>query len=376
MPENKGTVLYVGGFELPDKNAAAHRVLNNAKILRELGYNVVFCGVDREISASAQSAEIISGFESYPVPYPKSTKQWLKQMLNIGQYSYLINKFSDIRIVICYNLHAAPLAKLIRLCRRNNIKIVADCTEWYENKFSFNPVKLIKCIDTFLCMRVFQKKCDGMIAISNYLAEYYKKSVRSIMVLPPLVDLSDEKFAFQTPKTENDIPTFVYSGSPSDSKESLGDVVKCFDNITDLDYRLIIVGVTAEQFSAIYGFSPKSNKIEFRGRVPHKEALNAVRQSDYAIIIRPRTRVTTAGFPTKFAEAISVGTAVIANDTSDLKMYIKDGKNGYLISRDKTEENFRKILLSQKNVSVEIGIFDYKKYIKQFELFLKALFKE
>lgn len=376
MPENKGTVLYVGGFELPDKNAAAHRVLNNAKILRELGYNVVFCGVDREISASAQSAEIISGFESYPVPYPKSTKQWLKQMLNIGQYSYLINKFSDIRIVICYNLHAAPLAKLIRLCRRNNIKIVADCTEWYENKFSFNPVKLIKCIDTFLCMRVFQKKCDGMIAISNYLAEYYKKSVRSIMVLPPLVDLSDEKFTFQTPKTENDIPTFVYSGSPSASKESLGDVVKCFDNITDLDYRLIIVGVTAEQFSAIYGFFPKSNKIEFRGRVPHKEALNAVRQSDYAIIIRPRTRVTTAGFPTKFAEAISVGTAVIANDTSDLKMYIKDGKNGYLISRDKTEEDFRKILLSQKNVSVEIGIFDYKKYIKQFELFLKALFKE
>ncbi len=171
MPENKGTVLYVGGFELPDKNAAAHRVLNNAKILRELGYNVVFCGVDREISASAQGAEIISGFESYPVPYPKSRKQWLKQMLNIGQYSYLINKFSNIRIVICYNLHAAPLAKLIRLCRRNNIKIVADCTEWYENKFSVNPVKLIKCIDTFLCMRVFQKKCDGMIAISNYLAD-------------------------------------------------------------------------------------------------------------------------------------------------------------------------------------------------------------
>lgn len=373
MPENKGTVLYVGGFELPDKNAAAHRVLNNAKILRELGYNVVFCGVDREISASAQSAEIISGFESYPVPYPKSRKQWLKQMLNIGQYSYLINKFSNIRIVICYNLHAAPLAKLIRLCRRNNIKIVADCTEWYENKFSFNPVKLIKCIDTFLCMRVFQKKCDGMIAISNYLAEYYKKSVKSIMVLPPLVDLSDEKFAFQTPKTENDIPNFVYSGSPSASKESLGDVVKCFDNITDLDYRLIIVGVTAEQFSAMYGFSPKSNKIEFRGRVPHKEALNAVRQSDYAIIIRPRTRVTMAGFPTKFAEAISVGTAVIANDTSDLSLYLKDGKNGYLADEKNLEHSLRDVLAAPINKNVSKEQFNYKNYITVTEKFFKSI---
>lgn len=373
MPENKGTVLYVGGFELPDKNAAAHRVLNNAKILREIGYNVVFCGVDREISASAQSAEIISGFESYPVPYPKSRKQWLKQMLNIGQYSYLINKFSNIRIVICYNLHAAPLAKLIRLCRRNNIKIVADCTEWYENKFSFNPVKLIKCIDTFLCMRVFQKKCDGMIAISNYLAEYYKKSVKSIMVLPPLVDLGDEKFAFQTPKTENDIPTFVYSGSPSASKESLGDVVKCFDNITDLDYRLIIVGVTAEQFSAMYGFSPKSNKIEFRGRVPHKEALNAVRQSDYAIIIRPRTRVTMAGFPTKFVEAISVGTAVIANDTSDLSLYLKDGKNGYLADEKNLEHSLRDVLAAPINKNVSKEQFNYKNYITVTEKFFKSI---
>ena len=34
-------IIYIGGFELPDKNAAAHRVLGNAKILRELGYKVI-----------------------------------------------------------------------------------------------------------------------------------------------------------------------------------------------------------------------------------------------------------------------------------------------------------------------------------------------
>ena len=193
------------------------------------------------------------------------------------------------------------------------------------------------------------------------------------MVLPPLVDLSDEKFAFQTPKTENDIPTFVYSGSPSASKESLGDVVKCFDNITDLDYRLIIVGVTAEQFSAMYGFSPKSNKIEFRGRVPHKEALNAVRQSDYAIIIRPRTRVTMAGFPTKFAEAISVGTAVIANDTSDLSLYLKDGKNGYLADEKNLEHSLRDVLAAPINKNVSKEQFNYKNYITVTEKFFKSI---
>ncbi len=46
---SKGTILYVGGFELPDKNAAAHRVLSNGKIFRELGYNVVFIDVDKSL---------------------------------------------------------------------------------------------------------------------------------------------------------------------------------------------------------------------------------------------------------------------------------------------------------------------------------------
>ena len=41
----KGLILYVGGFELPDKNAAAHRVLSNGKLLRDLGYEVSFVGI-------------------------------------------------------------------------------------------------------------------------------------------------------------------------------------------------------------------------------------------------------------------------------------------------------------------------------------------
>lgn len=47
--QSKGTIIYVGGFELPDKNAAAQRVLSIAKILRELGYDVIFLGVDKTL---------------------------------------------------------------------------------------------------------------------------------------------------------------------------------------------------------------------------------------------------------------------------------------------------------------------------------------
>ena len=35
----KGTIIYYGGFSLPDKNAAANRVVSNGKIFKDLGYN-------------------------------------------------------------------------------------------------------------------------------------------------------------------------------------------------------------------------------------------------------------------------------------------------------------------------------------------------
>ena len=38
----KELIIYIGGFELPDKNAAAQRVIGNSKALRDLGYETVF----------------------------------------------------------------------------------------------------------------------------------------------------------------------------------------------------------------------------------------------------------------------------------------------------------------------------------------------
>lgn len=369
MPENKGRVLYAGGFELPDRNAAAHRVLNNAKILKALGYDVVFCGVDNEIAAFSSTPNDILGFESYPMPYPKSAKAWVKQMCDISAYVTLIEKYSDIKFIFAYNLHALPLAKLLRLAKKKGIRVIADCTEWYENKFSINPVKLIKCFDTVLCMRYFQKKCDGMIAISTYLRDYYKKHIKSILVLPPLVDLNDARY-YQSCKGKNAITTLCYCGSPAASKESLGEVITCLNSFEGLDFKLKIVGITEEQFCTIYGFAPQNNKIEFLGRIPHSQALELVKTADYSVIIRPKKRVTMAGFPTKFAEAVSCNTAVIANATSDLADYIKVGKNGHIVRLESLSDDLYKIIADGNLPTVETDTFDYKNWVSDFDDFL------
>ena len=88
MKKNEGTILYIGCFELPDRNAAAHRVLNNAKIFRELGYNVVFAGVQN--IKNNETKNKVYGFDNLPLKFSSSiTKIW-SQLFGFTHYKKLL----------------------------------------------------------------------------------------------------------------------------------------------------------------------------------------------------------------------------------------------------------------------------------------------
>lgn len=70
--------------------------------------------------------------------------------------------------------------------------IYADATEWYVAQGNI-VFKTVKTIDTEWRMRKLHFKTDGVIAISEYLYNYYKNRVKTIK-LPPLVDLKASKW--------------------------------------------------------------------------------------------------------------------------------------------------------------------------------------
>jgi len=92
---SKGTILYVGGFELPDKNAAAHRVLSNGKIIRNLDYRLVFLGIDKSLEYVKNfqlSKRKIQNFECWSSPYPKKYFDWFKYLSSINQIMVPLQK--------------------------------------------------------------------------------------------------------------------------------------------------------------------------------------------------------------------------------------------------------------------------------------------
>lgn len=377
-------ILYVGFFSLPDKDAAANRVMNNAKALRECGHNVIFIDeqVDYCYSQLLESKHYEYGFETWTVRRPDSKIDFLRKMVSIASIKTVIGKLEKVDMVIAYNYPAIALFKLKTFCKRNNIILVSDCTEWYSGKEYSFPLNIFSAVDSFLRMRVIQKRLDGLICISEYLADYYKR-VPHTLVVPPLVDTGSEIWKTEYTAFDGNKLNLVYAGNPGKSKEHLLPIIESINKSTNKQSIVFrIVGITKEQFISIYSNNnilPEGSDewLIFLGRKTHEDTINIIKSSDYMIFIRDRNRVTMAGFSTKFVEAITCGTAVITTDTGELKKYIEwinagtvvnDGEElKQFLSMDK-DTLFNRSLISEKMTK----IFDYRQYMNSFDAWLSG----
>lgn len=388
---SNGTIIYIGGFELPDKDAAAHRVLSNTKILRELNYKVVFIGVNKDLCQGIpieQTKQVIMGFETWFIPYPNKNKEWLEYLTSIKAFCYIASTYSDIKAVICYNYQAVAFLKIISYSHKRDIKVIADCTEWYSTKGIGIVRKILKGLDTFLRMRIIQKNIDGIIVISRYLEDYYRRS-KNVIRIPPLVDLEEEKWKQEVPIYADGKIHFVYAGSPGQYKDKLNLVVEALYELKELrNYIFYVIGITKEQYLIDYQVHGKlleelKDNIHFLGRLQHTESLNYVKAADFNLFIRENTRLTKAGFPTKFTESVSCGTPVVTTKNSDLAEYIVDNENGYFLrpcSKQSLIEDMKRILLLDKSEvekirynCININTFDYRNYIDPLGHFINSI---
>ena len=125
------TIIYIGGFELPDKNAAAQRVVNNGKILKSLGYNVVFLGIDKDLPSRTNvltTKKLHFGFECWSMPYPKNSLEWLNRLYSINPAIQLIEDvYKDSFCgMICYNYYFVAQFRLRRVCRTRKVFYISD----------------------------------------------------------------------------------------------------------------------------------------------------------------------------------------------------------------------------------------------------------
>lgn len=362
-------ILYIGGFELPDKNAAAQRVLANAKLLRELGFEVFFKGISKDIG---NAPSLVDGFYSNPVKYPTRVTQWVYHIFKFMNLNDIINIKPD--YVILYNFPAVASLQILIFCHSHGIKVVHDLTEWECNKGK-SLYDIVRKIDIYLRMHYCVKKMDGVIAISRFLYEFYKDCTDTILV-PPTVDLLDQKFQRERTLTGSDkITKLVYAGSAGISavKDRLDIIIKEVNKFPNI--QLDVIGQTKEQFEKIYGKgSIVNNNIIFHGCVSHSKAVQFVCDADFQMLIRENSLKNRAGFPTKFVESFSCCTPVIATDSSNICDYLEDGINGMLVTDknplfkvlDRISKMTKEEKIKMKEACKGVQSFDYRRYKGEF----------
>ena len=367
-------ILYIGGFELPDKNAAAHRVVSIARMLRELGFYVVFLNRTTDNTFNGEQKNYY-GFKCIEIKKHLNKISRLKELFDISYVVHWLNTNEDIWAIIAYNYPAIALNRLRGICKKRGILCIADVTEWYGVMDRSLVYKFTKSLDIAFRMKYVHKKIDGVIVISSYLEEYYK-SFLPVVKIPPLVDTNDLKWTFKDIKKHKGI-RFVYAGTPSREKEKLDSMIKSIEYLSrKYDVYLDIVGISKEQFINIYNYNRPIKNVSFHGRLSHVDTIKLVAKDDYSIIIRDENRVTIAGFPTKFVESITCGTKVVANSVGDLTDYLKTGDLGFLVHSTNIKDITSILEIAIRNKGKKIvnkKIFDYRCYINIFACFVETM---
>lgn len=383
-------VLYVGNFGMPKTNAPGKRVYANSLLFTKCGYDVLMIGTDVATRGRFEKVTEKISYTSFP-NYGKGTGkkyfEWLKrQMEKTGTKPALICRYGSPGL--------ATFDKyLCSYCRRENIPIVVDVVDWLSVDSGNLLFKAIKGTDTFLEKSIYNKKGNGLIAISSYLYNYYGKSYHNKIIVPPLVD------RYSSHENSNVVPQIVYAGNPFRKGEQVKDVHAIKDRLDlaittfislekkKVGFDFHVVGMDRDEYLLAFPGQKevlsKTKHIHFHGHQPMEKAQEIIGTMDFSILLREKTRGTMAGFPTKVVESMSLGVPVITTDTSDLTKYIQTGVNGYIVdisNQAKFEEqlteiltSFQEVIQGMKQQIVTDQDFIIKKYEDQFVAFIQSV---
>lgn len=385
-------ILYIGAFRLPNYDAAAARVLNVAKALRECGHQVTFIswgGRYRKEDLANEGFYYVDGFRYIITSELNTNGSFVSKLYNRftrgRKTKRLLNNWGEIiDAIITYN--GSLTLWLLKFCRVRNIKLINDITEWYSYA-ELRPSEWIPYACNMFCI---QKRVKNKIVISSYLNRFYNNNHN--VVVPATCDSSESKWhkiliVSNDFIREFDGITLVYAGNPA-RKDLVHFVVNAVHRLAEEgeSIRFFIIGTTRENYISHYASELHTKQLNqniiFIGRVPQELIPSFYRCSDFMVLLRAQTRKSNAGFPTKFSESFTSGTPVIANLTSDLDRYLEDGKTGFVVGepsenaiyqtlREKVLPLSRMDIATLKHNVIDVAKqLDYRAYIAQLHAFM------
>lgn len=376
----------------PCGDANSNRLLGYALSMRDAGYRVIVL-----TNAIPRESDYINNRYEYK---------------GIEYRSYYVNGLGKIRRVLHRNNIGAILDSLLTQVEQENvcavcssyrnygfylhlyllfkrIPAIVDVTEWHSSfQFKYGILNPNYIWHSFK-NRYLIPRAKNVLCISRYLETYYKKVGCNTQYLPPQI-IIDDYLKHKIPK----IPPvrFFYAGTML-KKDFITVALKGFGLLSEDEKQLIqctIVGCdeTAFRRQLTEGdqiINSLGDSLNIIGRISKQEVEKQLSKTHFMMLMRPKSRYSTAGFPSKVPESLAAGVPIISNLTSDLGNYIYDMENGLIVD-DFTPEAFasavRKAigltyeefqLMSDNAYNTAKNEFNYKVYNESIAFFLSKI---
>ena len=372
---SKPVIAYIGGFEFPDKNAAASRALAVANLYSHANFEVVLYGTDRSPDRGPKDLQPVMLPSYYgaiwSVGYPRGQKEWLQQIVGCDLLlDHLDVTYGDrLQAVVFYNYPAVAQARALWRLRRGGKKAIADITEWFEDGPWTKPRAIIKNLDTRLRMHWVNPRMSALITTSPFLTRHYHQDGKPNLELPTMLVRADG-FSDHVRAPRTDIVRLFFAGSGFDpdifakDPESVKDRLDwCLELLhmahqTGARFVFDIFGVDAATFLQIFphlsqALNDMGGAVIFHGRQPRAALMKTLWDADYAFFLRKPMLSTNAGFPTKLSEPLTHGVPVLTNPMENVLPFMTSGTNGDLIDVNATDRGLSTLLAALQRSPAE-----------------------
>lgn len=328
-------IVYLSPVPVPEGGAAARRILGIAKTLQLAGFDV-------EIGSGGMAAgparSLIDGIpvtrlsERSADHLPRALRQLMYMTIGRRSLRWLDQLDPRPTSVILYGGYSPYLLRLRRWCRRHRVPLIFDAVEWYQ------PPHAIGWASPYywnieLAMRWLSPATGHIIAISSYLADYYRAKGCDVVRIPPTLDTAALP---PGPGSGGERLVLAYAGTPG--HKDLFDVqLEAVLALADQGAALLlrVAGVEAATILATpamrrRGLTALPPCVETVGLTSGDAARALVATADFSLLVREHNRVSEAGFPTKVVESLALGTPVIGTLTGDLHRHLREGETALL----------------------------------------------
>ena len=389
-------VVYVGPFSYPDGGAAAQRILGNCLSLTMSGYDVLIASgqtsEDGDLPRATQPGIWLLSMQERDSEHLPRAMRLLRYVSMGSRTRKWLDKITPRpAAVIIYSGYSPYLLQFTAWGRKNRVPVIFDAVEWYTARSVAHFISSPYLWNIELAMRSLIKRANGVIGISSYLTNYYRRAGLPVAQIPPTLDTANVPYRLDSNISEKLVLT--YSGSGGKGQDQLDAVIEAVLRLDPNGSRMVlnIAGPTEEDIAKLPALSSWAGKaktlpaaLRVHGRITHMASLELMRNADFTVFPRKQNRVTSAGFPTKFVESFSCGTPVISTITSDLANYLIDGDTGF-ISSDASADSIvlvleKAALLSNSDHqrmrlacrTKAVQVFDYRSHAKNLRKLIEA----